>query len=84
MTLGYVLVVLMKFLVKISTRDLGIGTELHIVAFQDCDLINLGYEGPKYIWSNRQDASTLVKVYLDIPLANDVCQLFECSPQWRI
>jgi hypothetical protein len=60
MALGYVLVILMKFLVKISTWDLGIWIESHIVVFQDCGLMNLEYEWAKY-------TSTLVKVCLDIP-----------------
>jgi hypothetical protein len=43
--------------------------EAQIVAFQDClqdcGLMDLGFEGPKFTWSNRQDADTHVIVRLD-------------------
>lgn len=49
-------------------------TESQIVAFQDClqdcNLMDLGFTGPKYTWSNRQDAETHVKVRLDRAVAN--------------
>jgi hypothetical protein len=37
---------------------------------QDCELRDLGFEGPKFTWSNRQDADTHVKVRLDRAVAN--------------
>jgi hypothetical protein len=41
-------------------------TETQINAFRDCmqecELKDLGFEGPKFTWSNRQDVDTHVKV----------------------
>jgi hypothetical protein len=43
--------------------------------------MDLGFEGPKYTWSNRQGCDTNVKVRLDRAVANnDFLQMFEeCS-----
>ncbi|KAM0864363.1 hypothetical protein ACQ4PT_043964 [Festuca glaucescens] len=35
-----------------------------------CELKDLGFEGPKFTWSNRQEADTHVKVRLDRAVAN--------------
>lgn len=47
----------------------------------DCGLIDMGYTGPKYTWSNRQDDGRNVKVRLDRAVANgDFLQIFDdCS-----
>jgi hypothetical protein len=45
---------------------------------QDCGLSDLGFEGPKYTWSNRQNADSNVRVRLDRAVANgEFCRLFE-------
>jgi hypothetical protein len=36
----------------------------------DCGLVDLGFIGPKYTWSNRQEGDDLVKVRLDRAVAN--------------
>jgi hypothetical protein len=49
-------------------------SEAQISAFreclQDCELSDLGYEGPKYTRSNRQECDDNVKVHLDRAIAN--------------
>lgn len=37
---------------------------------EDCGLVDLGYVGPKFTWTNRQDADTHVKVRLDRAVGN--------------
>jgi hypothetical protein len=37
---------------------------------QDCELMDLGFEGPKFTWFNRKDADSHVKVRLDRAVAN--------------
>jgi hypothetical protein len=45
---------------------------------QDCGLSDLGFEGPKYTWTNRQKADSNVKVRLDRGVANgDFLRQFE-------
>jgi hypothetical protein len=40
--------------------------------------MDLGYEGPKYTWSNRQEANSHIKVRLDRAVANGAfSMLFE-------
>jgi hypothetical protein len=36
----------------------------------DCGLIDLGYSGPLFTWSNKQDGDDLVRVRLDRAVAN--------------
>ncbi|VAI29049.1 unnamed protein product [Triticum turgidum subsp. durum] len=44
----------------------------------ECGLIDLGYIGPKYTWSNRQEDGRNVRVRLDRAIANgDFLQLFD-------
>lgn len=45
---------------------------------EDCELVDLGYSGPKYTWSNRQAGEDNVKVRLDRAIANgQFMHLFE-------
>jgi hypothetical protein len=37
---------------------------------EDCDLVDLGFIGPKYTWTNKQDVETNVRVRLDRAVAN--------------
>ena len=37
---------------------------------EDCDLVDLGFAGPKYTWNNRQEGHDNVKVRLDRAVAN--------------
>jgi hypothetical protein len=37
---------------------------------EDCGLIDLGFTGPKYIWTNKQDADIYVRVCLDRAVGN--------------
>jgi exonuclease III len=48
---------------------------------QDCNLMDLGFDGPKYTWSNQQDANSNIRVRLDRAVANSAfSQTFgECS-----
>jgi hypothetical protein len=63
---------------EVLSQDEHVGprdrTEAQISAFRDCmqvcELKDLGFEGPKFTWSNRQDADTHVKVRLDRVVAN--------------
>jgi hypothetical protein len=74
---------------EVLSQDEHIGprdrTESQINAFreclQDCELQDLGFEGPKFTWCNRQDADHHVKVRLDRAVANGgFMQRFEnCS-----
>ncbi|KAI4977236.1 hypothetical protein ZWY2020_052026 [Hordeum vulgare] len=50
---------------------------------QICNLTDLGYVGPKFTWSNKQDAQCNVRVRLDRGVANvNFSELFsECSVQ---
>jgi hypothetical protein len=60
-------------------------TEAQISAFrdclQDCELMDLGFEGPKFTWNNRQDCDTNIKVRLDRAVSNGhFSQVFQnCS-----
>jgi hypothetical protein len=71
---------------EVLSQDEHVGprvrTEAQINAFreclQDCELRDLGFEGPKFTWSNRQDADTYVRVRLDRAVANgQFSRLFE-------
>jgi hypothetical protein len=45
---------------------------------QDCDLGDLGYDGPKYTWTNRLEANSNIRVRLDRAIANgDFINLYE-------
>lgn len=45
---------------------------------EDCDLVDLGFSGPKYTWNNRQEGNSNVKVRLDRAVANgQFIQLFD-------
>jgi hypothetical protein len=63
---------------EVLSQDEHVGprdrTEAQISAFQDClqdcELMDLGFEGPKFTWSNRQGCDTNVKVCLDRAVAN--------------
>jgi hypothetical protein len=70
---------------EVLSQDEHIGprdrTENQINAFrdclQDCELTDLGFEGPNFIWCNRQDRDTHVKVRLDRAVANgDFSRIF--------
>jgi hypothetical protein len=37
---------------------------------QDCELMDLGFEGPKFMWCNHKDADSHIKVRLDRAVAN--------------
>jgi hypothetical protein len=37
---------------------------------EDCGLVDLGFTGPKYTWTNKQDANSNVRVSLDRAVAN--------------
>jgi hypothetical protein len=57
-------------------------TEGQIAGFcdclQDCGLSDIGFDGPKFTWSNRQDADQHIKVRLDRAVANsEFLRLFE-------
>jgi hypothetical protein len=77
---------------EVLSQDQYIGpgdrTEAHINAIlyylQDCELMDLGYEGPKFTWSNRQGHDTNVKVRLDRPVANGASQGCLRTVLWRI
>ncbi|XP_071683395.1 uncharacterized protein [Lolium perenne] len=49
-------------------------TDAQIRAFQDClhdcNLLDLGYDGPKFTWTNRQEANANIRVRLDRAVAN--------------
>jgi exonuclease III len=47
--------------------------EFH-ACINSCSLIDLGFSGPKYTWTNSQDVSSLIMQRLDRALAN---------PEWR-
>jgi hypothetical protein len=47
--------------------------EFH-ACLNSCSLIDLGFSGPKYTWTNSQDVSSLIMQRLDRALAN---------PEWR-
>jgi hypothetical protein len=63
---------------EVLSQDEHIGprdrTEAQINAFRDClqhcELKDLGFEGPKFTWSNRQHNDSNVKVHLDRVVAN--------------
>lgn len=45
---------------------------------EDCNLIDLGYIGPKFTWNNRQEGNNNVRVRLDRAVANgDFIQMFD-------
>ncbi|KAM0902952.1 hypothetical protein ACQ4PT_018963 [Festuca glaucescens] len=71
---------------RVRVEDEHIGpsdqSEAQINAFRDClqdyELMDIGFEGPKFTWSNRQEADTHVKVRLDRAVANgDFSRIFE-------
>jgi hypothetical protein len=71
---------------EVLSQDEHIGprdrTEAQICAFQDClqdcELMDLGFEGPKFTWNNRQGCDTNVKCCLDRAIANgDFSRMFE-------
>jgi hypothetical protein len=71
---------------EVLSQDEHVGprdrTEGQIAAFrdclQDCGFSDLGFEGPKFTWTNRQDADQHVKVRLDRAVANgDFMHRFE-------
>jgi hypothetical protein len=37
---------------------------------EDCELVDLGFTGPKYTWTNKQDADSNVRVRLDRAVGN--------------
>jgi endonuclease/exonuclease/phosphatase family metal-dependent hydrolase len=37
---------------------------------EDCELVDLGFTGPKYTWTNKQDAGSNVRVRLDRAVGN--------------
>jgi hypothetical protein len=37
---------------------------------EDCGLVDVGFTGPKYTWTNKQDANSNVRVRLDCAVAN--------------
>jgi hypothetical protein len=37
---------------------------------EDCDLVDLGFSGPKFTWNNREKGNNNVKIRLDRALAN--------------
>jgi hypothetical protein len=37
---------------------------------EDCGLLDVGFTGPKYTWTNKQDANSNVRVHLDCAVAN--------------
>lgn len=44
----------------------------------DCGLIDLGFSGPKFTWTNKKDVDSNVKVWLNRAVANDeFSRLFE-------
>jgi hypothetical protein len=45
--------------------------ELFRRCLDDCGLIDLGYSGPSFTWTNRQANDTLVRVRLDRAVANE-------------
>jgi hypothetical protein len=52
--------------------------ELFRSCLDDCGLIDLGYSGPSFTWTNRQASDTLVRVRLDRAVANEAfCTLFD-------
>ena len=44
--------------------------ELFLQCLDDCGLVDLGYSGPTFTWSNRQGNDTLVRVRLDRAVVN--------------
>lgn len=45
---------------------------------EDCNLIDMGYIGPKLTWNNRQEGDKNVRVQLDRAVANaDFIQIFD-------
>jgi hypothetical protein len=44
--------------------------ELFRDCLDECNLVDLGFSGPKYTWSNRQDAQCNIRVRLDRAVAN--------------
>jgi hypothetical protein len=60
-------------------------SDAQMVLFRDCldvcNLVDLGYSGPKYTWSNQQDAQCNIRVRLDRGVANDAftSQFEDCS-----
>jgi ribonuclease HI len=44
--------------------------ELFRSCLDDCGLVDLGYSGPTFTWSNKQDSENLVRVRLDRAVAN--------------
>ncbi|KAM3224293.1 hypothetical protein ACQJBY_057591 [Aegilops geniculata] len=52
--------------------------ELFRNCLDDCGLVDLGFSGPKFTWTNRQDAQCNVRVRLDRAVANgDFTAMFE-------
>ncbi|KAK1607761.1 hypothetical protein QYE76_031434 [Lolium multiflorum] len=54
-----------------SGKDPGYAVGTLMSCLEDCDLCDMGYSGPKFTWTNRQDAQTNVRVRLDRAVAND-------------
>jgi hypothetical protein len=44
--------------------------ELFRDCLNDCGLVDMGFSGPKFTWTNRQEGGGNVKVRLDIAVAN--------------
>lgn len=43
----------------------------------DCDLLDLGYIGPQFTWSNRREGKGLISKCLDICIGNlEWCNLY--------
>ncbi|KAM0841990.1 hypothetical protein ACQ4PT_058650 [Festuca glaucescens] len=63
----------------------GDRSEAQMVLFRECldacNLADLGFVGPKFTWSNRQDAQCNIRVRLDRAVANESfsCLFQECS-----
>ena len=47
-----------------------------------CELVDLGYSGPKYTWNNRQEGDNNVKVRLDRAVANG--QFMQLFDYWQV
>ena len=49
----------------------------------NCELLDLGFRGPKYMWSNCQEVQNLIKERLDRGVANWAwCELFPTVEVW--
>ena len=53
------------------------------LALEECELSDLGFRGPKYIWSNCRESGEFIKEHFDRGVANiEWCDLFPSAEIW--